>query len=147
MRDKQSQQRRGRADGPIGTVAERSAVEENLALASETAKESPRWPPVDREPPCAGRDSLDSAEWGPLAGLAGEISASFDLLAAVAGLGGAGHLGASLARGSGRSGRTPAVTIERIALGPERSCRGNSRCGVGKTKRGKRTTRIVVSDS
>src|SRR5258707_3123630 len=108
MRDKQSQQRGGRADGPIGTVAERSAVEENLALASETAQESPRWPPVDREPPCAGRDSLDSAEWGPLAGLAGEISASFDLLAAGAGLGGAGHFAGNLALRSEPNVPTPA---------------------------------------
>src|SRR5258708_18022712 len=121
MRDKQSQQRRGRADGPIGTVAERSAVEENLALASETAQESPRWPPGDREPPCAGRDSLDSAEWGPLAGLAGEISASFDLLAAVAGLGGAGHLAERTARGSERVERTPRGKMDRNDIGRELS--------------------------
>src|SRR5258708_38861359 len=107
MRDKQTQQRRGRADGPIGSVAERSAVAENRALASETAQESPWWPPVDREPPCAGRDSLDSAEWGPRAGLAGGISASFDLRAAVAGVGGAAPLAESLSRVAERLARHP----------------------------------------
>jgi hypothetical protein len=40
MRDKESQQRRGRAYGPIGSVADRIAVEENRALAPETAQES-----------------------------------------------------------------------------------------------------------
>src|SRR5258708_33237891 len=119
MRDKQSQQRRGRADGPIGSVADRIAVEENRALAPETAQESPWWPPVAREPPCAGRDSLDSAEWGPLAGLAGGISASFDLLAAVAGVGGAGHFAESLARVTERIERTRCVKLERIVLGRE----------------------------
>src|ERR1700687_3638341 len=146
MRDKQTQQRRGRADGPIGSVAERSAVEENRALASETAQESPWWPPVDREPPCAGRDSLDSAERGPLARLAGGISASFNLLAAVAELGGAGHLAESLARVSERIERTPAVEVERIVSGRELCSREKRGCGVGKTKRGKGTKWMVVVD-
>ena len=146
MRDKQTQQRRGRANGPIGSVAERSAVEENRALASETAQESPWWPPVDREPPCAGRDSLDSAERGPLAGLAGGISASFDVLAAVAGLGGAGRLDKSLARVSERIERTPAVKMERIVSGRELCSREKRGCGVGKTKRGKGTKWMVVVD-
>src|SRR6266478_4197756 len=136
MRDKQSQQRRGRADGPIGSVADRIAVEENRALAPETAQESP----------CAGRDSLDSAEWGPLAGLAGGISASFDLLAAVAGLGGAGHLAESLARVSERIERTPAVKVERVVSGRELCSREKRGCGVGKTKRGKGTKWMVVVD-
>src|SRR6058998_3557636 len=38
MLDKQSQQRRRRADGASRSVADRSAVEENRALASQTAK-------------------------------------------------------------------------------------------------------------
>ncbi len=59
---KGSQQRRRRADGPVGSVADRSAVEENRALAPETAQESPWLPPVDRQPPCAVRDSVDSEE-------------------------------------------------------------------------------------
>src|SRR3981189_2330392 len=130
MRDKQSQQRRGRADGPIGSVAERGAVEENRAFASEAAQESPWWPPVDREPPCAGRDSLDSAERGPLAGLAGGISASFDLLATVAGLRGAGRLAESLARLSERIERAPTIEVERIVSGRQFRSGEKRGCGV-----------------
>jgi transposase len=146
MRDKQSQQRRGRADGPIGSVADGSTVEENRALASEAAQESPWRPPVDREPPGAGRDSLDSAERGPLAGLARGISASFDLLEAAAGLGGAGRLDKSLARVSERIERTPAIKVERIVSGRELCSREKRGCGVGKTKRGKGTKWMVVVD-
>src|SRR6266571_6366994 len=62
MSDKESQQRQGRVDGPIGSVADRSAVEENRALAPETAQESPWLLPVDRQPPCAARDAVDSEE-------------------------------------------------------------------------------------
>ena len=39
MRDKQSEQRRGRADGPIGSVADLSAVAENCALAPQAPKQ------------------------------------------------------------------------------------------------------------
>jgi transposase len=146
MRDKQSQQRRRRADGPIGSVADGSAVEENRSLASQTAQALQGWPSVDREPSRAGRDSLDSAEWGPLAGLARGVSASLDLLAAVAGLGGAGRLDESLARVSKRIERTPAVKVERIVLGRELCSREKRGCGVGKTKRGKGTKWMVVVD-
>src|SRR2546425_10212590 len=91
MSDKESQQRRGRADGAVWSVADRIAVEENRALAPESAQESPWWPPVDRQPRCPGRDSVDSAERCSLAGLARGVSASLDLLATAAGLGGAGR--------------------------------------------------------
>jgi hypothetical protein len=40
MRDKQDQQRRGRIDGAIRSVADRGAVEENRALAPETSYEA-----------------------------------------------------------------------------------------------------------
>src|SRR5216683_417868 len=100
MRDKQSQQRRRRADGPVGSVADGSAVEENRSLASQTAQAPQGWPSVDRQPPCPGRDSVDSAERCSLAGLARGVSASLDLLAAAAGLGGAGRLDESPARGN-----------------------------------------------
>ena len=75
--------------GPLLTEAQWQKI---APLLPEIAQESQGRPSVDREPASAGRDSLDSAERRPLAGLAGEISASFDLLAAVAGLGGAGRL-------------------------------------------------------
>jgi transposase len=146
MRDKESQQRRGRAYGPIGSVADRIAVEENRALAPETAQESPWWPPVDREPSCAGRDSLDSAKRSPLAGLAGGISASFDLLATAAGLGGAGSVDESLAVVSERIERAPATEVERVVSGREFCFREKRGCGVGKTKRGKGTKWMVVVD-
>src|SRR5579859_2044668 len=64
MRDKQSQQRRRRADGAMRSVVDRSAVEENRALAPQAAQTTQRGAAVDRESPCAGRDSLDAAERG-----------------------------------------------------------------------------------
>src|SRR5579863_2477282 len=90
--DKQSQQRRWRVDGASRSVADRGAVEENRALASQTTPAPQGRPAVDRESSCVGRDSVDSAEWGSLARSAGEISAPFDLLAATAGLGRGGRL-------------------------------------------------------
>src|SRR6266704_605511 len=119
MSDKESQQRRGRADGAVWSVADRIAVEENRALAPETAQESPWWPPVDRQPPCPGRDSVDSAERCSLAGLARGVSASLDLLATAAGLGGAGRLAESLAVVSERIERAPATEVERVVSGRE----------------------------
>jgi transposase len=81
-----------------------------------------------------------------MAGLAGEISASFDLLATVAGLGGAGRLAESLAGVSERVERTPAIEVERIVFGWEFCSREKRGCGVGKTKRGKGTKWMVVVD-
>ncbi len=146
MRDKQGQQRRRRADGAVRSVADRSAVEENRALAPETAKASAGWPSVDRKPACLGRDSVDSAERRSLAGPAGEVSASFDLLAAAAGLGGAGGLAEHLARVPERVERTPTTGMERVVSG--RQFRSGEKRGaeVGKTKRGKGTKWMVVVD-
>ena len=146
MRDKQSQQRRRRADGAIRSVADRSAVEENRALAPQAAQTTQRWSSVDRESPCAGRDSLDSAERGSLAGPAGEISASFDVLAATARLGGAGRLVEYLASVSERVKRAPAIEMERIVSGRQFRPGEKRGCGVGKTKRGKGTKWMVVVD-
>src|SRR5208337_781567 len=92
MRDKQGQQRRRRADGAIRSVADRSAVEENRALAPQAAQTMQRRSSVEPEPSCIGRDFVDSAERGSLAGSAGEIPASLHLLAATARLGRAGRL-------------------------------------------------------
>src|SRR5947209_13485333 len=146
MRDKQSQQRRRRADGPVGSVADGSAVEETRSLASQTAQVPQGWPSVDREPSRAGWHFVDSAERGKMAGLARGVSASLDLLAAAAGLGGARRLDESLARVSKRIERTPAVKVERIVLGRELCSREKRGCGVGKTKRGKGTKWMVVVD-
>jgi transposase len=146
MRDKQSQQRRRRADGAIRSVADRSAVEENRALAPQAAQTTQRGSSVDRESPCAGRDSLDSAERGSLAGPAGEIPASFDVLAATARLGGAGRLVEYLANVSERVKRAPAIEMERIVSGRQFRSSEKRGCGVGKTKRGKGTKWMVVVD-
>jgi len=146
MRDKQSQQRRRRADGAIRSVADRSAVEENRALAPQAAQTTQRWSSVDRESSCAGRDSLDSAERGSLAGPAGEIPASFDVLAATARLGGAGRLVEYLANVFERVKRAPAIEMERIVPGRQFRSGEKRGCGVGKTKRGKGTKWMVVVD-
>ncbi len=145
MLDKQSQQRRRRADGASRSVADRSAVE-NRALASQTAQAPQGRSPVDREPSGVGRDSLDSAERGSLAGYAGEISAPFDLLATTAGLGRAGRLAEHLASVLERVERTPAIEMERVVSG--RQFRPGQKGGaeVGKTKRGKGTKWMVVVD-
>jgi hypothetical protein len=47
MTDKKSQQRRAKVDGAIRSVTDRSAAEENRALAPEIAETAPKWPPVD----------------------------------------------------------------------------------------------------
>ena len=101
---------------------------------------------MDREPSCPGRDSVDSPQRGSLAGPAGEISASFHVLATTAGLGGAGRLAEHLASVLERVARTPAIEMERVVSG--RQFRPGQKGGaeVGKTKRGKGTKWMVVVD-
>src|ERR1700686_2191035 len=146
MRDKENQQRPRRADGPIGCVADRSAVAEDLALAPQAAQTTQGRSSLDSKPPCAGRDSVDSAERGSLAGHAGEIPASFDVLAAAARLGGAGRLVENLANVSERVKPAPTNEVERIVFGRQFCSREKRGCGVGKTKRGKGTKWMVVVD-
>jgi len=146
MRDKQGQQRRRRADGAIRSVADRSAVEENRAHAPQAAQAAQGRSPVDREPSCVGRDSVDLAKRCSVAGSAGEISAPFDLLAAAAGLGRAGRLAEYLACVPERIERTPAVEVERIVPGRQFRPGEKRGDGVGTTKRGKGTKWMVVVD-
>jgi len=146
MRDKQSQQRQGRLDGAIRSVADRSAVEENRALAPPTGQAPQGWPPVDRQPSSLGRDSVDSAERRSVAGFAGEISAPLDVLAPAAGLGRAGRVAEHLARVSERVERTPATQLERVVPGRQFRPGQKRGCAVGKTKRGKGTKWMVVVD-
>jgi transposase len=146
MRDKQGQQRRGRADGAIGSVADRGAVEEDCALAPQTTPAPQGWPSVDRELPRVGRDSVDSAQRCPLAGSAGEISASLDVLATTAGLGRAGRLAEHLAGVSERVERAPASEVERVVPGWQFCASEKRGSVVGKTKRGKGTKWMVVVD-
>jgi hypothetical protein len=67
-------------------------VEENRALAPQAAQTTQGRSSVDPERSGAGRDFVDSAERGSLAGPTREIPTSFDVLAAAARLGGAGRL-------------------------------------------------------
>jgi len=89
---------------------------------------------------------VDPSERRPLAGLAGEVSASFDVLAATAGLGGAGRLAEDLARVSERVERAPATAVERVIPGRQFRPGKKRGAGVGKTKRGKGTKWMVVVD-
>src|SRR6202140_2485512 len=127
--DKQGQQRRRRTDGAVWSIADRSAVEENRALAPQAAQPTQGRASVDRKPSCAGRNSVDSAERGSLAGLAGEIPASFDVLAKTARLGGAGRLVENLANVSERVKPAPAIEVERIVSGWEFCPREKRGCG------------------
>ena len=144
--DKQGQQRRRRTDGAIWSIADRSAMEEDCSVTPQAAQTTQGWSSVDREPACAGRDSVDSAKRGPVARPAGEIPASLDVLAAAARLGGAGRLVEHLAGVSERVERAPAIEVERIVSGREFRSRKKRGCGVGKTKRGKGTKWMVVVD-
>src|SRR6202521_4987953 len=146
MRDKQNQQRRRRADGPIGSVADRSAVAEDRAHAPQAAQTTQGRSSLDSEPSCAGRDSVDSAERGSMTRPAGEIPASLDLLAEAARLGGVGRLVEHLAGVSERVKPAPAIEVERIVFGRQFCSREKRGCGVGKTKRGKGTKWMVVVD-
>ncbi|MGB6475363.1 MAG: IS5 family transposase [Candidatus Sulfotelmatobacter sp.] len=89
---------------------------------------------------------MDSPERGSLAGPAGEIPASFNVLAATARLGGAGRLVEHLADVSERVERAPAVEVERIVSGRQFRSGKKRGAGVGKTKRGKGTKWMVVVD-
>jgi transposase len=144
--DKQGQQRRRRTDGAVRSIADRSAVEEDRPFTPEAAQTTQGRSSVDREPACAGRDFVDSAERGSLAGHAREIPASLDVLAAAARLGGAGRLVEHLAGVSKRVERTPAIEVERIVFGRQFRSGEKRGCGVGKTKRGKGTKWMVVVD-
>jgi transposase len=146
MGDKQSQQRRRRLDGAERSVADRNAVEKDRPVAPQTAQTTQGRSSVDREPSCAGRDFVDSAQRSSLARPAGEIPTSLDVLAATARLGGAGRLVEHLAVVSERVERAPAIEVERIVSGREFRSGEKRGCGVGKTKRGKGTKWMVVVD-
>src|SRR6202521_3953151 len=146
MRDKEGQQRRRRTDGAVRSIADRSAVEEDRPFTPEAAQATQGRSSVDREPACAGRDFVDSAERGSLAGPAREIPASLDVLAPAARLGGAGRLVEHLAGVSKRVKRTPEIELGRMFFGRLFRPGEKRGCGVGKTKRGKGTKWMVVVD-
>jgi len=144
--DKRGQQRRRRMDGAVRSIADRSAVVKDRPVAPPVAQTTQGRSSVDREPPCAGRDFVDSPQWGSLAGPAGEIPASLDVLATAARLGGAGRLVENLAVVSERVERAPAIKMERVVSGRKFRSGEKRGCGVGKTKRGKGTKWMVVVD-
>jgi len=89
---------------------------------------------------------VDSPERCSLAGFAGEIPTSLNVLAAAAGLGRAGRLAEHLARVPERVERAPATEVERVVSGREFRPGEKRGAGVGKTKRGKGTKWMVVVD-
>ncbi len=89
---------RGRVDGAIRSAADRRPVGQNPALAPETTQAPARWAASGRRPQSPGRHFVDSAQRGSLAGFAGRIPVSDDLLAAAAAVGGARNLVEHLAR-------------------------------------------------
>jgi len=129
--------------GPVLTEAQWKKI---APFTPEAAQTTQGRSSVDREPACAGRDFVDSAERGSLAGHAREIPASLDVLAAAARLGGAGRLVEHLAGVSKRVERTPAIEVERIVFGRQFRSGEKRGCGVGKTKRGKGAKWMVVVD-
>jgi hypothetical protein len=76
------------------------------------------WPPVNRQPHCVGRESVDAAERPTLSGSGGEISTPLDGLAAGR-PGGARRVAEHLAHSSQRVERAPAIAVERVVSGRE----------------------------
>ncbi len=98
------------------------------------------------EPSGPGRDSVDSAVGGALAGSAREISQSVHLLEAFAEVGGGRRVAEDLASLPRHAGRARPTGLER-SLRRRQFCFGKKRGpGVGKTKRGKGTKWMVVVD-
>ena len=116
-----------------------------------TPKSSARFGSFPREfPGAADRLKASGEAEGEAArganGVAGEISAPLDVLAAIAGLGGAGRLAGNLAGISERIERSPATEVERVDPGRQFRPGQKGGAGVGKTKRGKGTKWMVVVD-
>jgi hypothetical protein len=93
---------RGRADGAIRSVADRRPVGKDPALAPPATAATAGRSASGQRPQSAGRHFVDSAQWGSLARLTRRVSVALDLLAKVAGLGGARGLADDLACLSGR---------------------------------------------
>jgi transposase len=121
-------------------------MEKDQASASATAQATAWWPSMDQQPAGVGGDPLDSAQRCTLEVFAEGVSPSLDLLAPIAGLGGAGRVVENLAHFPGRAQRAPATQVERIVRGRQ-FCPGQKGGEkVGKTKRGKGTKWMVVVD-
>jgi transposase len=146
MRDNFGQQRRGRTNGAIRSLADRRPMGKDPSLAPETDEASRRRQTAAGGPQSARRHFVDSAERRSLAGFARRIPLTGNLLAAASGLGRAGSLADHLARIPGGTEPTRATRLERIVSGWQ-FCSGKKRGSkVGKTKRGKGTKWMVVVD-
>jgi transposase len=119
---------------------------EDPSLAPETAEASEGRETAEGRPQGAGRHFVDSAQRRSLVRFTRRISLADNVLAAAAGLGGAGSLAHHLARIPGGIEPTRATQLERIVSG--RQFRSGQKGGskVGKTKRGKGTKWMVVVD-
>ncbi len=117
--------------------ADRSAVERNCASFHKLPKQRKGGRPWNPEPSCVGRDFVDSAERGSLAGHAREIPTSFDLLAPTAEIRRSkrGIIAEHLTNVSERVERAPAVEVERFVSGPKFCSCEKRACGSRKTKR------------
>src|SRR5271156_6390406 len=103
------------------------------------------WPPVNRQPQCVGRASVDSAERPTRSGSGGEISTPLDGLAA--GLpGGARRAAEHPAHFSQRVERAPAIAVEGVVSGREFRSREKGGAEVGENQAGKGTKWMVVVD-
>src|SRR6202140_84464 len=146
MGDKFGQQRRGRTDGAIRSIADRRPMGKDPSLAPETAEASQGWKTSAGRPQGAGRHFVDSAQRRSLAGFARGVPLTVHLLAATARLGRARGLAHHLARILGGTEPTRATRLERIVSGRQFRSGEKRGCKVGKTKRGKGTKWMVVVD-
>jgi transposase len=124
-----------RAVGGVGSVVSRTEAAQGWA-----------WTAMGLEPCVFTGDSVGPAHRSPVARSAGGASRRFHLLAAVADVGGAGCLAASLAETAGADGRAQAAGLGGGLSGRDFRHREKRGLGVGKTRRGKGTKCMVVVD-
>ena len=93
---------RGRVDGAVRSAADRCPMGQALTLAPETAPARALGSDSGRRAQGAGRCFVNAVQRVSLAGFARGVSVAVDLVATVAGLGGARDLAPGLAGVSGR---------------------------------------------
>jgi len=146
MSDNSKQQRHGRTNGAIRSIADRRPMGADPSLASESPQIA-TWRAATGEPSQSSRrHSLDFAEWRSLARPARGISFTSNLLATTSRLGKAGRLAHHLTRIPGRTKRARAIELERIVSRWQFRPSEKRGSKVGKTKRGKGTKWMVVVD-
>jgi len=146
MGDKFGQQRRGRTNGAIRSIADRRPMGKDPSLAPATSEASQGGKTSAGRSQGAGRHFVDSSQRRSLAGFARGIPLTGDVLAATAGLGRARGLAHHLARILGGTEPTRATRLERVVSGRQFRSGQKRGCKVGKTKRGKGTKWMVVVD-